>query len=185
MLTLQLSITALEQGNLIVYQMEQLLEVQKIETLKSDKVGVEFKKVTFKGVKYLGDRKVKTNVEGTRNLWPTHDVTLADGSKTTIKGDVEFDGILVGDLFDGSVASFTTTPYQVDGRTLNQYKCVVFKHENPLVVAAKNLKQNNAAPIDPVSGEAFQLIGQPAIANNNGNGQPKAVANGAEAIVEP
>lgn len=139
--------------------MESLLKVESIETIHSDKTGVNFKKVTFKGVKILGNREIKTNVAGTRNLWPTHDVTLADGSKTTIKGDVDFNGIMVGDFFDGAVHNFTTMPYQVDGRTINQYRCVVFSHENPLVVAAKNLRVNDSAPLDE-DGKVFTLVGR-------------------------
>lgn len=152
--------------------MEKLLEVQSIETRKSDKTGVEFKVVTFKGVKFLGDRKVKTNVTGTRNFWPDHEVTLADGTKQMIKGDIEFATVMTGDFFDGSVQSFTTMPYQVEGRTLNQYKCVVFSHENGLAVAARNLRQSNSAPLDD-DGNAYQLSGQSA---GQGQQRPAAVA---------
>jgi hypothetical protein len=136
--------------------MDSLLKVVSIDTIYSERSGANFKKVTFKGVKMLGNREVKTNISGTRNLWPTHEVEMPDGTKTTIKGDVDYDNINVDDYFDGSVKTFATTPYQVDGRTINQYRCVVFSHENPLVVAAKNLRQNNAAPLDD-DGNAFQL----------------------------
>lgn len=154
--------------------MESLLKVESIEVLHSDKTNSDFKRVVFKGVKILGNREVKTNVSGTRNLWPAHDVELADGTKKTIKGDVEYDNINVGDLFTGAVSSFTTTPYQVDGRTINQYKCVVFDHEDGMVVAAKNLRQNNAAPLDE-DGNAYQLIiNQPKVASQNGQQTPAA-----------
>lgn len=154
--------------------MEKLLKVESIDTIHSDKTGVDFKKVTFKGVNILGNREIKTNVAGTRNLWPTHDVTLADGTKTTIKGDVEFGSILVGDYFSGAVHNFTTTPYTVDGRTINQYKCVVFDHENPMIVAAKNLRVNDAAPLDD-EGRAYQLV----------SSQPIAAPKQNEVVAEP
>lgn len=143
--------------------MESILQVVKIEVLPSEKANCNFKKVTFKGVKFLPNgAQVKTNVEGTRNLWPTHEVTLQDGTTTTIKGDVEFDNIMVGDFFDGSVQSFQTVPYELDGKQINTYKCVVFAHEQPLIVAAKNLRQNNSAPLD-ADGNPFTVLGQPAV----------------------
>jgi hypothetical protein len=136
-----------------------LLQVQKIETLHSDKANCDFKKVTFKGIQLIGNKEVKTNVQGTRNLWPTHTVKLADGSTTEIRGDVDYDNIMLGDLFAGNVHAFQTTPYQLEGRTINQYKCVVFESENPLAVAARNLRQNNAAPLDE-EGRAYTVISQ-------------------------
>lgn len=151
-------------------KMESLLKSIKIETLHSDKANCDFKKVTFGSIKLLGTREVKTNAAGTRNLWPDHEVTLADGSKTLIKGDIDYATIMIGDLFDGTVHAFETVPYQIDGRLVNQYKCVVFATENPLVVAARNLRVNNSAPlVDDGNGNKVAFtIGQPAGIGSNG-----------------
>lgn len=138
---------------------ENLLEVSSIDTRHSDKANCDYKVVTFKGVSMIGNRTIKSNVAATRNLWPTHDVTLADGKVTSIKGDVEFDTILIGDAFGGKVFRTATTPYTLEGRQITQWTGVIFEHENPLVVAARNLQQNNAAPIDESTGQPFQLVG--------------------------
>jgi len=147
--------------------MEKLLQVTRVETLHSDKANCDFKKITFSAIKLMGNREVKIFGGGVRNLWPEHEVTLSTGEKTIIKADKYYDGIFVGDLFEGEVKRFDTTPYSLDksGRMINQWTGVVFSTENPLVVAAKNLRQNNAVPIDPETGEKFQLIGQPAPTN--------------------
>src|SRR5688572_13924498 len=158
--------------------MESLLQVVSVETLHSDKSNCDFKKVTFKGVKFIGNREVKTNVAGTRNLWPDHEVTLQDGTKSMIKGDVDYATIMQGDLFDGQVHNFTTTPYVLEGRQINQYKCVVFASENPMVVAARNLRQNSAAPLDE-NGVAFQLMSSPIVRQT-----PQGVVPNASEVIE-
>lgn len=146
--------------------MESLLQVVGVEERFSEKAGCSFKVVTFKGVKIIGHRELKTNITGTRNFWPTHEVEV-NGQKTTIKGDVEYDTVFVGDLFDGMVFTCPTTPYVLGNNTVNSWKGVVLGHENPLVVAAKNLFQNNAAPIDTATGEVFTILKSKPVAKND------------------
>lgn len=136
---------------------QSLLKVAKVELLPSKIEGVKFKKITFVGISIINNREAQTNVQGTRNLWPDHEVLLSDGTKTTIKGDPTFDIVEPGMLFEGSIHRFDTTPYEIDGRMVYTWKGVIFDSENALVVAARNLRQNSAAPKDPESGEPFQL----------------------------
>lgn len=159
-----------------------LLQVDSIETKHSEKLACDYKVIKFVEVKFRGNREVLSNVEATRTLWPTHEVTLKDGSKTTIKGDSMYHRINQGDLVDGSVARFDTTPYQIAGsnRKAESWSGVIFSGENPLSVCARNLRQYNASPIDKETGEIFKVQSAGTTAAN-----PKVVAPEVAAVTEP
>lgn len=140
--------------------MYNLLEVINVEKQHSDKSNCDFKKVTFMAFGLIGTRKIKRPVTATRNFWPEHEVTGADGTKSIIKADAGYDGISIGDDFEGTIQSFiTNAPYQIDNNMVKSFKTLVFSHEHGLTVAAKALKRYNVAPIDPETGEKFELAG--------------------------
>lgn len=129
------------------------LKVVSIDVRHSDKAGCDYKVVTFRA---LEDGAIVGT--GVRNFWPKHEVTLADGSKSTINGDADYPLIQQGDVYAGEIMKFDTTPYVLNGYTINTWKGVVFKLENGLAVAARALRQNNnAAPVDPETGEVFTI----------------------------
>jgi hypothetical protein len=144
-----------------------MMQVVSIETKTSDK-GFDYKVVEFRGLKMLGNKEIKTNIVGTRVLFPKHTITKKDGTEVEVKGDALYNDIFIGDVVDGQVCRFNTTQYQLGENLVNQYKCVVFGDENPLVVAAKALAQNNAAPITE-EGEIFTLITQKPVTKKNDN----------------
>lgn len=119
------------------------LSVTAIENLQASN-GRKFQKVTFQLLKFRGDKQVKTTQVRSRNLWDTTE--LEDGR--VIKADPLFNQLFVGDEVDGTIETFNTTPYKIDGRQVNQWSGVVFQGENPITVANAQLKNNNAVVVD-------------------------------------
>jgi hypothetical protein len=106
--------------------------------------GRKFQKVTFQLLKFRGDKQIKTTQIRSRNLWDT--VELEDGR--VIKADAHFNNLFVGDEVDGTIETFNTTPYKIDGRQVNQWSGVIFEGENPITVANTQLRNNNAVVVD-------------------------------------
>jgi len=121
--------------------MEKFLEVSKI--LDGEKDGREFKIAHFKSVRMLENGKTvfSGQASGTRlfNLGKEPEV---------------------GDLFEGSIISYETTPYvlKVDGmeRTVNKTTVVVFGDETPIEVANKSLERNNACVV--INGQPTKVM---------------------------
>lgn len=145
-------------------------------TEDTDKVGIPYKTVQFQGIKLIGKREVMLKGLVTRVLWPATYERDVNGAKQTFRGDAEFDLIVVGDKFSGGIFHTNTTPYKIgEGQnSITSWKGVVFEGENPLMVAARALKQNNAAPLieDEETGESvpFKLpsskpVNQPHLEN--------------------
>ncbi len=99
----------------------------------------QFKTVTIAGV----DKIVKSNMPSrARVLW-------GPDPAGQIKEDGLFGNLNVGDIVDGHIQTFNTTPYTVGERSnLTTYTCVVFEGENGVSVANRNLRSNNAAVVD-------------------------------------
>lgn len=121
-----------------------ILQVTNIEKLHSDVANCDFKKVTFTARRVFNGRLLKTNKSGTRNLWPAHEMEV-EGKLVQFKGDTDYDDIMIGDEFEGSIQSFDTTPYEIEpGRKIEKYTCVVLGTEVGIEVAARNLVKNDA-----------------------------------------
>lgn len=118
--------------------MQTFLKVTSI-TPRQDKNGRAFQQVSFNEVKFLGEREVKTGNTRTRNLWST---------TPEIKGDNLYNQLILGDLVAGSIQSFNTTAFDVDGRTVNKTTLVIFDGENPVTYANQQLKRNGAVVVD-------------------------------------
>ncbi len=117
------------------------LVVDAIENLLADN-GRKFQKITFSEQKMLpGNRIMKTRNTRTRNVW---DVST-DGK---VKADSYYNALRVGDIVEGSVVRFDTTPYTVGERTVETWSGVIFSDENPVTYANSQLKTNNASVID-------------------------------------
>ena len=119
------------------------LLVNAIENLEASN-GRKFQKVTFQLLKFRGDKQIKTTQVRSRNLWDT--VEIQDGR--VIKADPLFNQLFVGDEVDGTISTFNTTSYKIDGRQVNQWSGVVFEGENPVTIANSQLKNNNAVVVD-------------------------------------
>jgi hypothetical protein len=120
-----------------------VLKVTKLEAPKEASTGngsyqtltvQEFKLVQV-GNKTLEVATVKT---ATRNLWSERD--KKDGGK--MKGDAFYGTIGVGDYVAGSIETFNTTPYKIDGREVTSRKTLVFEGENGVAVCNSELSSN-------------------------------------------
>lgn len=118
--------------------MQTFLKVISI-TPRQDKNGRPFQQVVFNQVNYLGEKEIKTGNTRTRNLWST---------TPDVKGDNLYGQLVVGDLVTGSIQSFNTTAFEVDGRTVNKTTLVIFDNENPVTYANQQLKRNGACVVD-------------------------------------
>ena len=126
--------------------MQQILKVT--ETRNAiDKAGVPYQVVKFESFKVVDimgtSRTIATGKSGTRILRPERTITTGQ----VIKADT-FYGCQVGDLMEGTIERFNTTPYEVNERTVFHYSCVVFANENGVTYANNQLKVNNACVVD-------------------------------------
>jgi len=124
-------------------KVESFLEVTAVETDKA-KDGRQFQKITFRLIKFLGDRPVKTTQTRSRNLWEAN--RLPDGR--VIKADALFGECTPGVLVDGSIETYNTTQYKIGENTVNTWTGVVFRGENGITVANNQLKNQGACVVD-------------------------------------
>lgn len=107
---------------------------------KSDKNNRPFQQVTFSEVGYLPNgQEILTGKSRTRNLWST---------TPEIKGDSLYGQLQVGTMVAGSIQSFNTTTFTVNGREVNKTTVVVFDFENPVTYVNSQLKRNGACVVD-------------------------------------
>ena len=118
--------------------MQTFLKVTSVQN-KSDKNNRPFQTVTFSEIQYDNGEKFLTAKSRTRNLWST---------TPEIKGDALFGQVQVGTMVAGSIQSFNTTVFNVDGRDVNKTTVVVFDGENPVTYANSQLKRNSACVVD-------------------------------------
>lgn len=106
--------------------------------------GRNFQKVTFNEVQFANGATIKTNKSRTRNLW-------AEGKTKNgevIKADNLYNQLQVGELVAGSIETFTTTTFQIDGRDVNKTTQVVFEGEDAVRYTNSQLRQNGAVVVD-------------------------------------
>lgn len=119
--------------------MQTFLKVTNIQT-RSDKNGRAFQQVTFTEVGYLPNgQEILTGKSRSRNLW---------SSTEEIKGDTLYGQLQVGSFVQGSIQTFNTTTFEIDGREVNKTTVVVFDFESPVSYANAQLKRNNACVVD-------------------------------------
>jgi hypothetical protein len=88
--------------------------------------------------------EVATVKQATRNLWSERD--KKDGGK--MKGDTFFQQVHPGSYVAGSIETFNTTPYEIDGRVVTSRKVLIFEGENGVNVANSELSSNFACVVD-------------------------------------
>lgn len=141
------------------------LVVSGIESIHSDALNVDFKKVTFVAKSMIGNKTFANfgaAAAGVRNLWPERTLQLKAGGTSLAKADNGFDEVTLGLEVEGKIESFITNkPYTIPGSTnsTRSYKVVVFNGENGLALAAKNLAQYGVVPLDPETGEIYNPSG--------------------------
>ena len=120
---------------------QSLLTVTNIENLEAAN-GRKFQKVTFAENKFLPNgTAVKTRNVRMRNVW-------AESVDGQVKADSYYNNLRIGDIVEGTVVRFNTTPYTVGERTVTEWTGVVFSDENPTRYANSQLKANNACVVD-------------------------------------
>lgn len=129
--------------------MNQLLKVQEVSELKSDKRGRKFFTLKFKTTTILNGLTIFSNqAPRVRNIWGEYQ----DEAGNVFKADALFSDIIsnnltVGALVEGSIHNFQTTPYDLGGKTVSNYSTVVFSNEIPHNVANRELRNSFASTI--------------------------------------
>lgn len=121
-------------------EIQVLLTVQSIENNEASN-GRKFQTVVFSENKFLGTMQIKTRNIRTRNLW---DVST-DGK---VRADGYYNNLRIGDIVEGQVIRFNTTPYKVGERMVTEWTGIVFSDENPVKYANSQLKNNEACVLD-------------------------------------
>lgn len=124
-------------------QMHSFLKVTSV-TNRTASNGRKFQTVSFSPVKYFGTQQIISQEVRTRNIWDK--VTLENGD--VIKADGFFGQLSVGQLIEGEIMSFNTTPYTIGDNEVNTWTGVIFKGENGLKVANQQLKSKNAHVVE-------------------------------------
>lgn len=106
--------------------------------------GRNFQKVTFNEVQFTNGMTIKTTKSRTRNLWA--EGQTADGKP--VKADNLYNQLQVGELVAGSIETFNTTTFQIDGRDVNKTTQVVFEGEDAVRYTNSQLRQNGAVVVD-------------------------------------
>lgn len=133
--------------------MYNFLKVVSVSDIKENANKLKYVTVQFRPLTMLpnGMEVFSNQREKTRTLF---------GTNGEIKADPLFEEVVSGKLkigtpVEGAIFTFQTTPYKPEGfdKHVSTYTCVVFKGENPVTYANRQLKQNYACVIDPTSGE--------------------------------
>lgn len=123
--------------------MQTFLKVTAIQNQVANN-GRNFQKVTFNEVQFANGMTIKTTKSRTRNLWA--EGQTADGK--TVKADNLYNQLQVGELVAGSIETFNTTTFQIDGRDVNKTTQVVFEGEDAVRYTNSQLRQNGAVVVD-------------------------------------
>ncbi len=109
-----------------------------------DKNGGNFKSVTFEYLREVGNQTVRTGQTSTRVLQPERTV----GDKTYLEHFAY--QCQVGDLFEGEIMEFNTTPYSVGERQVKKFSCALIGKEvkNSIFVANGLLRSKGACVIN-------------------------------------
>lgn len=107
--------------------------------------GRQYQTLTFNQFGLIGTKEVKSRQTRTRNIWGAGKT----GDGKVINADSYFQTLAVGDVVEGVIASFDTTAYTVNDRTVNVWTGVIFSDENDGVNYVNGqLKSNGACVVD-------------------------------------
>lgn len=150
----------------------ELLEIRGIKEMPAKVAGgTPWKQVTFSTADEVVNGKVKLNnkIPRSRNFFPTDGV---------------YDRLQVGAVMDGSAMSFdTNVPYtgtDASGRefTTSRYSCIVLDGENPVTIAARNVRDFKGeggvkvGVIDEMSGEVIYSVKREVVKEVNAKPAP-------------
>ena len=132
--------------------MYELLKVTGIGEVKDNGKGLRYITLTFRPLMLLpsGTEVLSNQKEKSRTLF---------GANGDFKADPLFDDAVAGKvkrdtLVEGTINVYETTPYQPEGfqKQVTSFTCVVFKGENGVTFANRQLKANYACVVSSDSG---------------------------------
>jgi len=133
--------------------MYNFLKVVSISDLKQNAKGLKYFVIGFRPLTMLpnGLEVFSNQKEKTRTLFAANGEIKAD----PLYDDIVAGKVKIGALVEGSIYTFSTTQYQPEGFTnpVNSYSCVIFKGEDAVKYANRQLKQNYASVMDPSTGD--------------------------------
>jgi len=142
------------------------LIVKSVKVVTDDTSGKSYKSVVF-GVPgdlvlIMGELKRKKSMVQDRSqiMWPAGEIVNADGTISPTKADANYEDIEAGDVFDGRIAKYATTPYPLNGVLQSEITLVVFDTESGVKKANKNFKRQkmNAHVIGEVINGKVELF---------------------------
>jgi hypothetical protein len=132
--------------------MYKFLRVTAIGDVKKNGEGLEYRQVWFRPIAQLvtGDQLFSNQKAKSRTLFEAHDQFEAD----PLYSDIKASNIRVGSLVEGTIQRFETTPYQPEGydAPVTSATYVIFSNENATNYANRQLRDNYACVVDPLTG---------------------------------
>lgn len=131
--------------------MEKILKIVSVGDIQTATSGRKFRKITYKGVKFLGTLQVVSNQQPVSRLaWSD----FKDSEGREFKSDPIYNDIFTGEIgvggaVEGELMSFSTSPYVINGKTVTVYTMPIFSNEyNKADAVANNaLKSNKASTV--------------------------------------
>ena len=126
--------------------MEKILKIINVSEIKDSSNG-KYQTITVQQFKLIetsaGIKEMATANVATRNLWSER--VTKDGK--TIKADIFFGTLSKGDTVLGEIVRFNTSTYELNGKTVNSIKVMVFEGENSISVANSALASKNSCVV--------------------------------------
>ena len=138
-----------------------LLQITSVSELKDAENGRNYRVITLNGLPKthkVGNKEFtirNTNPARTRCVFDS----FVDADGTTFRADELFTDTAVGDILEGSLVTFQTTPYEIDGALRTQWSGAVFGHEiaENYVLRQLNTDRDNPTVSLIVDGELISL----------------------------
>ncbi|RYE43991.1 MAG: hypothetical protein EOP48_22700 [Sphingobacteriales bacterium] len=145
---------------------EKVLKIINLE-VKTTRRGYEYKLVVFEEtIANETGRDIGLGKTSERTFWPERaGITVLDRETKEIKienwkGDIEYNNLKIGDLFDGKIIDFQTTPYRKGGQIQTSFSSAIFLGDrDQLKTTAQQLKYlGYKASLLDQSGKPFTYV---------------------------
>jgi hypothetical protein len=124
----------------------------------------KFKEITFEAIKWENNQETELGIEATKTVWGEREFYIEDGwvinddgvqtniptfKKVIQKGDRSYNSWELDQYYtDVQIHQFKVYPYQAPSESLEVFNCVCFKNQDPLKIAAQELKYKGYIPLD-------------------------------------